>query len=80
MDGHRSLIIAKSFLGKNVNLHLRDGSVIINVHLTAIRKKEFGKEKLVFYIPYKNRRISNIPLRSIAWAEPLGVKLMQKAG
>jgi len=68
---------AKSFLGKNVNLHLKDGSVIINVQLTGIRKGEFGKGNLLEYVPYGKRRIGQIPLRNIAWAELLNLNLIQ---
>jgi hypothetical protein len=68
---------AKSFLGKNVNLHLKDGSVIINVQLTGIRKGDFGKGNLLEYVPYGNRKITRIPLRNIAWAELLNLNLMQ---
>ena len=75
-----SLNIAKSFVGKNVNLHLRDGSVIINVHVTGIRKGEFGKRDFVQYVPYGNRRMNQVPLRNIAWAESLNLTLMQTAG
>jgi hypothetical protein len=75
-----SLNTAKSFLGKNVNLHLKDGSVIINVQVTGIRKGEFGKGNFVEYVPYGNRRISQIPLRNIAWAELLNLNLMKTAG
>ena len=75
-----SLNSAKSFLGKNVNLHLKDGSVIINVQLTGIRKGDFGKGNFVEYVPYGNRKMDQIPLRSIAWAELLNLNLMQTAG
>ena len=68
---------AKSFLGKNVNLHLKDGAVIINVQLTGIRKGDFGKGNLVEYVPYRNRKIVRIPLRNIAWAELLNLSLIQ---
>jgi hypothetical protein len=71
---------AKSFLGKNVNLHLKDGSVIINVQLTGIRKGDFGKGNLLEYVPYGNRKITRIPLRNIAWAELLNLNLMQTSG
>jgi hypothetical protein len=67
---------AKSFIGKNVNLHLKDGSVIVNVHLVNIRKGDFGKGNLVEYTPYGNRRATRIPLRSVAWAEMLNANLM----
>jgi len=75
-----SLNSAKSFLGKNVNLHLKDGAVIINVRLTEIRKSDFGKGNLVKYIPYGNRKTALIPLKYIAWAELLYLSLMQTAG
>jgi hypothetical protein len=70
---------AKSFLGKNVNLHLKDGSVIINVQLTRVRKGDFGKGNFVEYVPYGNRKIGKIPLRSIAWAELLNLAFLQTA-
>jgi len=75
-----SLNSAKSFLGKNVNLHLKDGAVIINVRLTGIRKSDFGKGNLVEYVPYGNHKIGQISLKSIAWAELLNLNLMQTAG
>jgi hypothetical protein len=74
-----SLNSAKSFIGKNVNLHLKDGSVIVNVHLTNIRKGDFGKKNLVEYIPYGNRKHSLIPLRSVAWAEMLNANILSLA-
>ena len=75
-----SLNSAKSFLGKNVNLHLKDGAVIVNVQLTGIRKSAFGKGNLVDYVPYGNRKGACVPLRNIAWAERLNPSLMQRAG
>ena len=74
-----SLNSAKSFLGKNVNLHLKDGAVIINVHLTNIRKDNFGKVNFIEYMPYKNRKLTCIPLRNVAWAELLNMNLMSIA-
>jgi len=67
----------KSFLKKNVNLHLKDGAVIINVQLAAIRKDSFGKETLIEYIPYGNRKTVRVPLKNIAWAELLNLSLIQ---
>ena len=75
-----SLNSAKSFLGKNVNLHLKDGAVIINVRLTRIRKSDFGKGNLIEYMPYGNRKTTYIPLKNIAWAELLNLNLLQTAG
>ena len=75
-----SINSAKSYLGKNVNLHLKDGSVIINVQLIGIRRDDFGKSAFVEYIPYRNRGTACVPLRSVAWAEMLNLKLLQAAG
>ncbi len=75
-----SLNTAKSFLGKNVNLHLKDGSVIVNVQLAAIRKDEFGKGNLIEYVPYGNRKTVSIPLKSIAWAKMLDLIVIQTSG
>jgi hypothetical protein len=75
-----SLNSAKSFLGKNVNLHLKDGAVIVNVQLTGIRKKDFGKGSLIEYVPYRNHKSACVPLRNIAWAELLNLSLLQAAG
>ena len=76
-----SLNSAKSFIGKNVNLHLKDGAVIVNVHLVGIRKGEVGKARLLEYMPYgRNEKISRIPLRFVAWAELLNLSLMDIAG
>lgn len=69
---------AKSYIGKNVNLHLKDGAVIINVQLTGIHKGA-GKNSLVEYIPFGNRRSARIPLRNVAWAELLNFNLIHPA-
>ena len=75
-----SLNSAKSFLGKNVNLHLKDGAVIVNVQLTNIKKNDFGKGRLLEYVPYGNRKTARVPLRHVAWAELLNLSLMETAG
>ena len=69
---------AKSYIGKNVNLHLKDGAVIVNVQLIGIHKGS-GKNSLIEYTPYGNRRATRIPLRNIAWAEMLNPNLLQRA-
>jgi hypothetical protein len=67
---------AKSYIGKHVNLHLKDGAVIINVQLTGIHKGT-GKNNLIEYAPYGNRRTTRIPLRNVAWAEMLNPNLIK---
>ncbi len=62
---------AKTYIGKNVNLHLKDGSVIVNVHLTNIKRENLGKNSLLEYMPYGNRKSSKVRLHNVAWAELL---------
>jgi hypothetical protein len=73
-----SLNSAKSFLGRNVNLHLKDGAVIVNVQLKRIRKGE-GKSNFLEYIPYGNRKAAHILIRNVAWAELLNFNIFQAA-
>jgi len=74
------LNIAKSFVGKNVNLHLKDGSVIINVQLAEIRKDELSRESFANCIPYRGRNTLRVPLKSVAWAELLNLNLFMASG
>ena len=69
---------AKSYIGKNVNLHLKDGAVIINVQLIGIHKGS-GKNSLIEYTPDGNRRATRIPLRNVAWAELLNSNFLRRA-
>ena len=71
---------AKSFLGKHVNLHLKDGAVIVNVQLTGIKNSDYGKRRLIEYIAYGNHKTACVPLRNIAWAELLNLSLLETAG
>lgn len=75
-----SLNTAKSFLGKNVNLHMKDGSVIINVQLAEIQRDEFRRQAIVTCVAYGNRNRLQIPLKSIAWAELLNLNLFMMSG
>jgi hypothetical protein len=71
-----SINMARSFLGKNVNLHLKDGSVIINVQVSELQKDEFVRETFVKCIPYGKGSEFRVPLKSIAWAEQLNLNLI----
>ncbi len=75
-----SVNTARSFLGKNVNLHLKDGSVIVNVVLSGIQKDEFEKNTLVACVPYGRGNALRIPLRNVAWAELLNLNLISTSG
>ena len=71
-----SINTAKSFLGKNVNLHLKDGSVIVNVQLLEILRDDFGKGTFVNCVPYKRQNSFKVPLKKIAWVEQISLNLI----
>ncbi|MBE0520557.1 hypothetical protein IBX35_05905 [Candidatus Bathyarchaeota archaeon] len=71
---------AKSLLGRNVNLHLKDGSVIVNVLLAEIQKDEFKRKAFVKCVPYGRKNTLKIPLKNIAWAELLNLNLIEAHG
>ena len=68
-----SINAAKSLLGRNVNLHLKDGSVIVNVLLAEIEKDEFGRRALIKCVPYGRRDALKILLKNIAWTQLLNL-------
>ena len=67
---------ARSLLGRNVNLHLKDGSVIVNVLLSRIQKDEYERRAFVEYVPFGDRETFKVPLKSVAWAERLNLILI----
>jgi hypothetical protein len=75
-----SVITARSFLGRNVNLHLKDGSVIVNVQLAEIRRDEYRRQSFLTCVPYARKNAFRIPLKNVAWAELLNLSLIVKGG
>jgi hypothetical protein len=71
-----SSITAKSFVGKKVNLHLKDGSVIVNVQLKKLHKFSGRNNNLIQYALEKKRG-NKIPLKTIAYAERINVNIME---
>ena len=60
----------KSYVGQNVNLHLKDGSVIVNVVVTSLQpNKNRKKDNLHYIVPEKASM--EIALRKIDWVEYL---------
>ncbi len=68
---------ARSFIGRNVNLHLKDGAVIVNVQLTKLYKCAGKNNNVIEYAPIGNRKATCVPLKNIAWAEMLNINLMK---
>jgi len=60
--------VAKSYVGRNVNLHLKDHSVIINVLLTDIIKDNERNPRLRYRTP---KGCAEIPIKDVDWVQPL---------
>jgi hypothetical protein len=68
------LNVARSHIGHKVNLHLRDGSVIVNVVVTKAGRTVYGFEpnrSVLHFAPPNRGKACKIPLREIEWMEPL---------
>jgi len=61
---------ARSNIGRKVNLHLKDGSVIVNVLITNALKNNHESSALYYTIPLRSR-LGKVNLKEIAWAERL---------
>jgi len=61
---------ARPYIGRHVNLHLKDGSVIINVLITDVQRNIYGKKISLCYVA-PSKRVLEVPLREVEWAEPL---------
>jgi len=67
---------ARSNIGCKVNLHLKDGSVIINVLITNALRSSQESSVLYYTIPFRNR-FGKVHLKEIAWAERLDSQLLK---
>jgi len=59
--------VARSYVGRNVNLHLKGGTVVINVHIIRVRGGR-GKRTLHYKTPLGE---DEVPLEGVDWAQPL---------
>lgn len=60
----------KSYIGQNVNLHLKDGSVIVNVLVTSLQSNKNRKSENLHYLGPEKASM-RIDLRKIEWVEYL---------
>jgi len=68
------LNMARSHVGHKVNLHLRDGSVIVNVFITNAGRNTNGFEtnrSVLHFVAQTNGKTKKIPLTDIEWIDPL---------
>ncbi len=75
-----SLNVAKSFLGKNVNIHLKDGSVVVNVQIAEVRRDDDGRGHFLRCVTLRRGSRLNVPLATVAWAECLNPDVLLTCG
>ncbi|KPV62037.1 MAG: hypothetical protein AOA65_2075 [Candidatus Bathyarchaeota archaeon BA1] len=67
---------AKVYVGHNVNLHLKDGSVIINVLITHIHREHHDRN-IILCCSTPKKRTMKIHLSEVDWAERLDPHLLR---
>ncbi len=68
------LNVARSHIGRKVNLYLKDGSVIVNVLVTKAGRNLYGiqaNQSILHFTAATNQKTSRIPLKEIEWMEPV---------
>jgi hypothetical protein len=66
-----NLNVARGFIGRYVNLHMKDGSVLVNVYVTdAKREEDYGRPTILCLIQPR-KQPSRIFLREVQWMEQL---------
>ncbi len=69
---------ARSNVGQKVNLHMKDGSVIVNVLITHALKDSHEISAIYYTTPLK-RRLGKVYLNEVAWAERLDAHVLTTA-
>jgi len=74
-----NLNVARAFVGHHVNLHLKDGSVLVNVYVADAKREKDGGKPAVFCITQPRRPPLTIFLKEIEWMEQLNPYLLMNA-
>ncbi|MDH5448842.1 MAG: hypothetical protein OEY24_05685 [Candidatus Bathyarchaeota archaeon] len=76
---HFNLNVARAFVGRNVNLHLKDGSVLVNVYIADAKREKDGGKPAVHCITQPRKPPLRIFLKEIEWMEQLNPHLLVNA-
>jgi hypothetical protein len=71
-----NLNLAKSYIGRRANLHLKDGSVIVNVLISEAKQngeKHGYRSVILNCIAKPKRKKIKVPLKEVVWVEPVNV-------
>jgi len=67
---------ARSHVGRKVNLHLKDGSVIVNVLVVDATPKEDSHSRSALYFKATENKKMRIQVKEIEWVERLDTHLL----
>lgn len=62
---------ARAYKGRNVNLHLKDGSVLVNVYVVEARREKISGKPAVFCLTQRQKSPMKLRLKDIAWMDQL---------
>lgn len=62
---------ARAYKGRNVNLHLKDGSVLVNVYVVEARREKLSGKPAVFCVTQRQKPPMMLRLKDIAWMDQL---------
>ena len=78
-DVRFNINMARTLVGKNVNVYLKDGSVILNVKVVKTKSEKGNGGPSMSCRAYKQRKPLKISLREIAWTEQLNPYFAERA-
>ena len=79
-DGLRfNMNMARTLVGKNVNVYLKDGSVILNVRVVTAKNGKGNGGPNINCKAMKQGRSTKIWLKEIAWTEQLNPYFAERA-
>ena len=71
-----NLNVARAFIGRHVNLHLKDGSVLINVLVADAKREEDNGKPSVFCVTRPREPPLRVLLKEVDWMEQLNPHLL----
>ncbi|MEM2102420.1 MAG: hypothetical protein QXM22_02765 [Candidatus Bathyarchaeia archaeon] len=71
--------MARTLVGKNVNVYLKDGSVILNVKVVAAKNEKGNGGANIRCRAYKQRHPIKVSLKEILWTEQLNPYFAERA-
>jgi len=74
-----NLNVARAFIGHHVNLHLKDGSVLVNVYVADAKREENNGKPAVLCITQPRKPPLKVFLKEIKWMEQLNPHLLVNA-